>query len=160
MDGSLGRQEAASAALLPEVPREQPERVEREQRSLWWVRRADARARVLRRRPDGRAGRRRGARCRSARGAEEHEREAEDGRTERVAAPRRRRRRQKLAPAAFVGSLACSLPLFIDRAQNTLPDAAILTSTRGYMPHLETFFGAGAFDDRANFVYFLIIKTQ
>ena len=48
MDGSLGRQEAASAALLPEVPREQPERVEREQRSLWWVRRADARARVRR----------------------------------------------------------------------------------------------------------------
>ena len=45
MDGSLGRQEAASAALLPEVPRKQPERVERERRSLWWVRRADARAR-------------------------------------------------------------------------------------------------------------------
>ena len=94
MDGSLGRQEAASAALLPEVPREQPERVEREQRSLWWVRRADARARVLRRRPDGRAGRRRGARRRSAREAEEHEREAEYERTELVVAPRRRRRRR------------------------------------------------------------------
>ena len=86
MDGSLGRQEAASAALMPEVPREQPERVEHEQRSLWWVRcRADARARVLRRRPDGRAGRRRGARRRSAREAEGHEREAEDGRVVSVA---------------------------------------------------------------------------
>ena len=41
------------------------------------------------------------------------------------------RSRVKLAPAAFVGSLARSLPLFIDRAQNKLPDAAILTSTRG-----------------------------
>ena len=57
------------------------------------------------------------------------------------------RSRVKLAPAAFVGSLARSLPLFIDRAQNTLPDAAILTSTRGYMPQLEAFFGAGAFDE-------------
>ena len=47
----------------------------------------------------------------------------------------------------FVGSLARSLPLFIDRAQNTLPDAAILTSTRGNMPQLEAFFGAGAFDE-------------
>ena len=37
--------------------------------------------------------------------------------------------------------------LIIERAQNTLPDAAILTSTRGYMPQLEPFFGAGAFDE-------------
>ena len=67
------------------------------------------------------------------------------------------RSRVKLASAAFVGSLARSLPLLIDRAQRTLPDAAILTSTCGYMPqlsNLSSVFGAGAFDESNEQLHF------
>ena len=42
---------------------------------------------------------------------------------------------------------ARALPLLIARDVNP-PDARILSSLSGYMPQLESLFGAGAFDER------------